>query len=135
MLWQRMWQWLNRPETGSRARPVPRRRARLRVELLEDRLVTASFTAATVADLLSDINAANLAGGSNTITLVAGSTFTLTAAANKPATGADGLPVITANDNLTIVGNGDTIQRSTTTGTPAFRLLEVAPGGLLRWGI
>ena len=36
------------------------------------------------------------------------------------------LPVIAANDNLTIVGNGDTIERSTAAGTPDFRLLAVA---------
>jgi hypothetical protein len=40
--------------------------------------VPSNFTAASVSDLIADINAANLAGGSNTITLVAGTTFTLT---------------------------------------------------------
>ena len=42
-----------------------------------------------------------------------------------------GLPVIAANDNLTIVGNGDTIERSTAAGTPAFRLFDVAAGASL----
>ena len=45
--------------------------------------------------------------------------------------GNTGLPVIAANDNLTILGNGDTIERSTATGTPDFRLLRVASGGSL----
>ena len=35
--------------------------------------------------------------------------------------------MIAANDNLTIVGNGDTIERSTAAGTAAFRLFDVAP--------
>src|SRR5262249_41463017 len=45
-----------------------------------------------------------------------------------------GLPVIAANDTLTIVGNGDTIQRSTAKGTPAFRLFDVANGASLTLG-
>ena len=38
-----------------------------------------------------------------------------------------GPAVVTSRDkdNLTILGNGDTIARSTATGTPAFRLLDV----------
>src|SRR5262249_14893094 len=61
----------------------------------------------------------------NTITLAAGHTFTLTAVDNNTPD-ATGLPVIAANDNLTIVGNGDTIARGTAAGTPAFRLFHVA---------
>ena len=70
--------------------------------------------AATVSDLIADINAANTAGGANTITLTAPTTspYVLTAV-NNTTDGATGLPVIAANDNLTIVGNGDTIERST----------------------
>jgi hypothetical protein len=56
---------------------------------------------------------------------VAGKTFSLTAVDNT-TDGATGLPLIAANDNLTIVGNGDTIERSTVSGTPAFRLIDVA---------
>jgi len=44
--------------------------------------VPSSFTAASVSDLVADINAANAAGGSNTINLVAGTTFNLTAVDN-----------------------------------------------------
>src|SRR5262249_6794620 len=113
-----------------RSAPVPRPRLRPMVVQLEDRTVPSSFTAAGVADLIADINAANVAGGANTITLVAGTTFTLTARDNS-TDGPTGLPVIAANDNLTIQGNGDTITRSTATGTPAFRLLDVAAGASL----
>ena len=49
---------------------------------------------------------------------------------NNTTNGATGLPVIAANDNLTIVGNGDTIERSTATAA-YFRLLDVASGGSL----
>jgi hypothetical protein len=75
-------------------RQAPRRRGpRLTVEQLEDRLVPSHFTAATVSDLITDINAANLAGGSNTITLVAHKSFNLTAV-NNTANGPTGLPVM-----------------------------------------
>jgi hypothetical protein len=107
-----------------------RRRAQLRLELLEDRTLPSSYTAGSVSDLIADINAANQAAGSNTITLVAGTTFNL-AAVNNTTDGATGLPVIAAKDNLTIVGNGDIIQRSTAKGTPAFRLLDAAAGASL----
>ena len=39
------------------------------VEHLEARRLLASFTASSVTELIADINAANAAGGSNTITL------------------------------------------------------------------
>src|SRR5262249_40188018 len=46
--------------------------------------------------------------------------------------GATGLPVIAAGGgSLTIVGNGDIIERSTAKGTPPFRLLSVASGASL----
>jgi hypothetical protein len=110
--------------TAVRHRPCPG------LERLEDRTLPSTYTAASVADLIADVNAANAAGGSNTITLVAGTTFTLTAV-NNSTDGATGLPIIAANDNLTIAGNGDTLQRSTASGTPAFRLLDVASGASL----
>jgi hypothetical protein len=118
------------PGEAHLVRPQSRHRLRLRPEQLEDRALLTGYTAASVSGLISDINASNLAGGSNAITLVAGTTFTLTAV-NNTTNGATGLPVITANDNLTIAGNGDIVQRSTATGTPDFRLLEVAAGASL----
>ena len=93
-------------------------------------MLPSTYTAGTVSALIADINAANAAGGSNTVTLVAGTSFTLTAV-NNTTNGPTALPVIAANDNLTIVGNGDVIQRSTARGTPNFRLLDVAPGASL----
>jgi hypothetical protein len=43
--------------------------------------------------------------------------------------GGNGLPVIAANDNLTIAGNGDSLQRNSK--SPAFRLFDVATGASL----
>src|SRR5262245_30558289 len=120
--------WTARPSRSRHSQPAAR--PRLRLERFEDRTLPANYTVASVAELVADINAANAAGGSNTITLVAGTTFTLTAVGNT-ADGPTGLPVIAANDNLTIAGNGDTIARSTASGTPAFRLLDVAAGASL----
>src|SRR5262249_42236464 len=100
------------------------------LECLEARAVPASHTAASVPDLIEAIYAANLTAEADTITLAAGRTFTLTAVDNT-TDGATGLPVIAAGEDLTIVGNGATIERSTATGTPAFRLLDVAAGGSL----
>ena len=94
-----------------------------------------TYTAATVSDLIADINAANKAGGTNTITLTAptASPYVLTRIDNK-TDGPTGLPVISGGnkaDNLTILGNGDTIERSTASGTPDFRLFDVALGAAL----
>lgn len=100
------------------------------VEQLEPRRLLATFTASSVAELISDINAANATGGSNTINLAPGATFKLTAVA-VGNDGPTGLPVIRPGNALTIVGNGHTIQRSTGAGTPAFRLFNVAEGGSL----
>jgi hypothetical protein len=87
------------------------------------------FSAATVTDLITDINAATKAGGSNTIVLAANTTFDLTAV-NNTTNGANGLPVIAKKDNLTISGQGgDIIERDT--AAPAFRLFDVSSGGSL----
>jgi hypothetical protein len=108
------------------------RGSRLTVEPLEDRPLPSNFSAASVSDLIADITEANATGGANTITLTAStaSPYVLTVS-NNNTNGATGLPVIGAKDNLTIVGNGDTIERSTATGTPDFRLLDVASGASL----
>jgi hypothetical protein len=91
-----------------------------------------SLSAATVPALFADINAANQRGGTNTITLTApiSSPYVLTAV-NNTQYGATGLPVIGGKkaDNLTIVGNGDTIERGG--NAAAFRLFEVASNGSL----
>jgi hypothetical protein len=125
--------WIPRlfARTAPAARKAPAR-YRPRLEALEDRTLLNSYLAATAADLINDINLANAAGGANTITLTAppSSPYTLTAGDNT-TDGATGLPVIAAGDNLTIVGNSDTIGRSTASATPAFRLLDVAAGATL----
>ena len=95
--------------------------------MLEDRALPSSYTAGSVSALIADMTAANTAGGSNTISLTAPTTspYVLTAV-NNTTYGPTGLPTIAANDKLTILGNGDTIERSTAAGTPDFRLLAVA---------
>jgi hypothetical protein len=110
-----------------RRTPPARRGAHLILERLEDRTLLSSYTAYTASDLIADINAANAAGGANTITLAAPTTspYALTARTTG-VNGGNGLPVIAANDNLTIVGNGDTIEKAANPGL-AFRLLDVAP--------
>jgi hypothetical protein len=113
-----------------RPRARQRRRVPLLLEGLEDRSLPSAYTAASVSELIGDIRASNKHGGSNTITLAANTTFVLTAADNN-TDGATGLPVIRAGTNLTILGNGDTIERSSASGTAAFRLLDVASGGSL----
>jgi hypothetical protein len=114
--------------SGSRATAARRapRRFRPRLEALEDRLLLTAYTAATAADLIADMNAANKTGGASTIAL--------TAPATSPyALSEVGLPAIGANGavNLTIVGNDDTIERSAAAGTPAFGLLGVTRGSSL----
>jgi hypothetical protein len=112
------------------ATPLRRRSFRLTVESLEDRTTPANFTAGNVPDLIAAINAANLTAESDTITLVAGKTFTLNAI-NNTTNGANGLPVVVTGEDLTIIGNGDMIERSTAKGTAEFRLFDVAAGASL----
>lgn len=131
---------LNRTSNSPARTPSPRRpatrRFRPRLEMLEGRALPTAFSAATAADLIADINAANQYGGANTITLSAPTTspYVLTAV-NNGTDGPTGTPVIfggtkhLAADNLNIVGNGDTIDRGTNAG--AFRLFDVAAGGSL----
>jgi hypothetical protein len=134
--------WLSWPishsgaQRGQRPNPVSRRKkACFSLEPLEGRALLTSYTAAGVSDLIADITAANTSGGANTITLTAPTTspYTLTAQNNSSyAGGANGLPVIAANDNLTIVGNGDTIQRTARESPKTvFRLFDVAPNASL----
>jgi hypothetical protein len=97
---------------GQRRSLVSRRRkAGLFLEHLEVRTLLSSYTALTVSALIAGINAANTAGGANTITLTAPTTSPyLFTASNNGTNGGNFLPVIAANDTLTIVGNGDTMQ-------------------------
>jgi hypothetical protein len=124
-----------RPRRVSRPRAQGRGRLCPRLERFEDRTLLSSYSAASVSDLIKDMNAANRAGGTNTITLTAPTTspYVLTAVDNT-TDGPTGLPVISGGkkpDALTILGNNDTIERSTASGTPTFRLFDVAAGGSL----
>src|SRR5262245_42716631 len=134
MFWQQLWHWLHRPATGTRARPAPQRRARPTVEALEDRAVPASYTAATVPELIGAIDAANQSPEADTITLAPGKTFTLTEANSLDSTvgGSNGLPtILPEGGSLTIVGNGDVIERRATGRTPQFRLIGVSSSASL----
>ena len=105
---------------------------RLEMEALEARDVPAVYTAHNVAELIAELKATNAEGGANTITLVTGKQFKLDAADNS-VNGPNGLPVVAAGNQLTIVGNGDTIQRKA--AATDFRLFEVAAGAIGRQGL
>ena len=79
-----------------------------------------------VAALKSALTTANTNGQTDIINLAAGGTYTLTTLDNSDF-GDNGLPII-ANDasgaDLTINGNGATIQRSAAANTPQFRILQ-----------
>ena len=119
-----------RTRRGRRPNPASRsKKARLFLEQLDHRVLPANYAAASVSALITDINSANTSGGANTITLTAATTVPYVLTGEIPT--GNGLPVIAANDNLTIVGSGDTIERSTAAGTQSFRLIDVAAGGSL----
>lgn len=84
-------------------------------------------TSCTTAALISAITTANSTNG--TITLTSGCTYTLTAINNTTDGGGVGLPVI--KGRVTIQGSGATIARSTASGTPVFRIFDVASTGSL----
>ena len=117
--------WIGKPSASRRSRRQARRRRglRLTLEQLEDRHLPSSYTAASVSDLIADIKAANLAGGSNTISLVAGNTFSLTAVDNTT----DGPARATVHgDTQVVVGGNDRQPR------PGARPLRCG-GGLHGW--
>ena len=83
-----------------------------------------------IAALKNAIVAANTNGQADTINLAGVGTYTLTAIDNS-LNGANGLPVIVsdvAGLDLTINGNGATIQRNDAVGAPEFRILQVGNG-------
>jgi len=92
----------------------------------------ATFTATTVTALIADINTANTnpMQGPYTINLMPGSPYTLTTEATLNS--GTGLPIIMSGVDLTIVGNGATIQRSTAGGTPDFRIFVNGSNATLR---
>lgn len=88
------------------------------------------YTATTVAALISDISAANANPGHYTINLMPGDLYTLSAEATTGS--GTGLPAIVSGVDLTIIGNGATIQRSTAGGTPDFRIFVNGSNATLR---
>ena len=99
------------------------------VEILEDRTAPAIISAGDVSGLIAAINEANsqtgIYAGSNTINLTGGSTYCVTTVDNYWY-GPNGLPAISSN--ITVNGNGETIKRSSVSGTPDFRLFYVSGG-------
>ena len=92
-------------------------------------------TVTNETQLIADINYANTSGGTFTINLLPNTTFSLTSANNTTDYG-NGLPVIGGANavNLTITGNGDTIQNivsSNGKSSSQFRIFEVAAGASL----
>ncbi|MEO8392983.1 MAG: choice-of-anchor Q domain-containing protein, partial [Chloroflexota bacterium] len=79
-----------------------------------------------VTALINAINCANSLEGGGVINL-GSSVYTLTTP-ESPLNIDNGLPVIVAM--VTIHGNGATIERSSASGTPGFRLFQVASGSL-----
>lgn len=90
------------------------------------------YTATNVTALIADITAANTnpTQGPYTINLLTGGVYTLTAEAALNS--GTGLPAILSGVDLTIVGNGATIQRSTAGGTPDFRIFVNGSNATLR---
>jgi hypothetical protein len=124
------------PSRRRREEPQPARRGICFVlEPLDDRVLLTSYSAANVTALIADLSAANAAGGSNTINLTAptSSPYVLRSV-NNDTNGDNGLRVIAANDNLTILGNGDTIERYRAEHVPNFRLVDVGAGASLTLG-
>ena len=81
-----------------------------------------------VTALINAIVTANGNGQADTINLAAAGSYTLTAVDND-SDGPDGLPSITSE--IIINGNGATIERSSTGGTPDFRIFHVESDGNL----
>jgi hypothetical protein len=105
------------------------------IEALECRTLLTAYAAATAAQLVADIKAANTSGGTNTITLTAPATSPyVLSAVNNTTDGPTALPVIKKGDNLTIVtGNGSTSPGFGDTIDPGRvgRLFDVASGASL----
>ena len=76
-----------------------------------------------VTGLIAAITASNVSPGPDAINLAANGTYTLTQISPLDDWGGTGLPPITSE--VTINGNGATIQRSDADGTPFLRLLRV----------
>src|SRR5262249_23473233 len=116
---------------SARASLARRRSRRAHLERLEGRAGPAPYTAASGDDLIYAINAAHATAEADTITLAAGKACTLTTVYYSSAAddASAGLPAIAAGEDLTVIGNGAVIERSTNNG--GFRFFNVAAGGSL----
>jgi CSLREA domain-containing protein len=87
------------------------------------------FNPVTSAELIAAMNTSNTNNQADVINLTARGTYTLLTVDNSDDYGANGLPII-ADDvegiDLFINGRGATITRSTVSGTPDFRILQIA---------
>ena len=90
-------------------------------------------TVTNVTQLVGDINYANTVGGTFAINPQPNTTFDLITYNGSDSAGADMLPIIGGPKavNLTILGNGDTLQRDPTNALYEIRLLEVGSGSSL----
>lgn len=84
--------------------------------------------ACSASALVSALETAIAAGGEQTVNLAAGCTYTLTVDKSGDSNGPNGLPMFTAG-NITINGNGATIERSSS--AIAFRFFEVRSAATL----
>ncbi len=85
-------------------------------------VATSVPVACNTTDLKAAIDTANATSGPDTLQLAPGCTYTLTTPDNHWY-GPNGLPEIASD--ITVEGNGSTIERSSAGGTPEFRLLYV----------
>ncbi len=85
-----------------------------------------------VTALKSAITTGNTDSHTDFINLASNGTYTLSTVDNA-TDGGNGLPVIKAEANRSVIinGNGATIQRSTAGGTPNFRILEITSGAVV----
>lgn len=109
-------------------RQRPRAHYQPRFEQLEDRPVPT--TVFNQGELIAAINVANTTGGAQTITLGADITL-LEFTPDNTHDGPNGLPQIVNHDNLTIVGDGHTLQRSPIVWDAKYRLFDVGSGATL----
>ncbi len=81
----------------------------------------------SVPDLLTTFQAANAATGDSSITinLAAGCTYLFTAPSTGSYAGESAVALVSPASAITINGNGATLERSTASGTPYFRLLTI----------
>jgi len=102
---------------------LQRHRFRPECENLEDRTVPAVFNPVDAPSLIAAVASANTTPGGNTINLVAGMTYSLTADQG----GGNGLQTIAAaGGTLTVNGNGATINRGV--GAANIRFFNIAVG-------